>query len=108
MFNAQQECVLRMGNIENCQGPHYWDNSSFEPPTELTDDCIEFSPCFKTTYWEYWAEDFLYAARMKNNEIIATLYIGLMDENHNSSVTNIMCTNWMEEDYCQKIGMESN
>ena len=105
MFRAQQGCLLKTEDIDKCQLSNYWENSSFEPPSELTDDCTEFSPCFKTKYWEYWAEDFLYAARIKDNEIIAELYIGLLDENSNPSVRSIMCDNWTEEDYCQKIGM---
>ena len=105
MFVAQQECVLRTGDWNQCIGDRFWENSSFQPPAELTDECLDTSPCFKTEYWEYWADDFLYAGRVKNNEIIGTLSLGLYIPDE-ESIRNIECGNSSEnENYCKKIGM---
>ena len=104
MFNAQQECILRMGDRNQCRGwENFWKNSSFEPPIELTDDCLDTAPCFKTQYWEYWSDDYLYAGRVKNNEIISALYIGFT-ANDFLHIPN--CVNWSGENYCKKIGMD--
>lgn len=104
MFTAQQECVLRTGNIQNCYSNWFWDNVLFEPTTEFTNDCLDTSPCFKTQYWEYWSDDYLYAGRVKNGEIIAALKIGLFPSEE-YSINNIICEEWANENYCQKIGM---
>ena len=104
MFNAQQECALRTGDQKQCRGfENFWKNSSFEPPTELTDECLDTAPCFKTQYWEYWSDDYLYAGRVKNNEIISTLFIGFADNDQSLYILN--CVNWADENYCEKIGM---
>jgi len=109
MFVAQQECILRTGALNKCagidmasqgDGTSFWDNSSFQPPTELTDECLDTEPCFKTKYWEYWVDDVLYAGRVRNNEIIAVLTLG-------GNISDLTCGNTdnIVEDYCKKIGM---
>ena len=95
MFTAQQECVLRTGDWNQCSMDNFWNNSSFEPPTQLTEGCLDTAPCFKTKYWEYWADDVPYAGRVKNGELSAILY---MDD------TGIHCQD-EEENSCKKIGM---
>ena len=112
MFRSQQECALRIGDWMECIGYGFWENSSFQPLSELIDDwdvCLDTAPCFRTQYWEYWADDFLYAGRVKNDEIVGVLKIGLYGGDNND-ITNIECGNYDEEveDYCKKIGMESN
>ena len=99
MFNAQQECLLRMEDWEECS-THFWKNSSFQPPNELTDDCLDTAPCFKTKYWEYWSDDLLYAGRVKNNTILSIITLYGID-----GVPDIYCSNFSDEKYCQEIGM---
>jgi len=104
MFVAQQECVLRTGKLTGvCRGNTFWENASFQPPTELTDDCLDTDPCFKTEHWEYWVDDFLYAGRVKNGEILAVLLIGMIGDD--TTVSNIRCENWSDKNFCKKIGM---
>ncbi len=105
MLNAQRECLLKEDYWGNCVGDRFWKNSSFEPPTELTEECSDLSPCFKTTHWEYYVDDYLYALRIKNNDVVAELHWGYYGEN--IEFLDITCHNWTEEDYCKKIGMQS-
>ena len=107
MLNAQQECITNTNNYYKCSGMNFWTNTSFESPTELTDDCLDTFPCFKTTHWEYWSDDYLYAGRVKNDEIIAKLYLGYtVDSSDNPYLRSGMwCSNYSEENYCEKIGM---
>ena len=102
MFVAQQECTLRTGDFNQCNTDKFWDNSSFQPPAELTDECLDTAPCFKTQYWEYWSDDILSAGRVKNNELVALLG---SDNTGNGEVLDIFCLNITNENYCQKIGM---
>ena len=102
MFRAQQECGLK-NELWKCMGNNFWENASFDPPTELVDVCVDTAPCFKTKYWEYFADDYLYAGRVKNNEMIAILKLGLYG--NNQSIMSAVCENWGEEDYCKTIGM---
>ncbi len=105
MFVAQQECVLRTGKLGGvCIGNTFWENASFQPPTELTDDCLDTAPCFKTEHWEYWADDFLYAGRVKNGEILSALKLGLYEPDERST-RNIVCEEYADGNYCKKIGM---
>jgi len=100
MFTSQQECVLRTGDWEQCSVRNFWEQTSFQPPTELTDDCLDTNPCFKTQYWEYWSDDILYGGRVKNNEIIAV--VGL---DGSEGLPDIFCSDRSNGNYCQKIGM---
>ncbi len=103
MYDAQQICLLEHSNWVDCLGSRFWDNSSFQPPITLTDDCLDTSPCFKTKYWEYWADDYLYAGRVVNGEIKGALYMGYYGGSFN--LTDVVCGNYLEENYCKKIGM---
>ena len=105
MFRAQQGCLIKTGDIFQCVSDRFWSNASFEPPTELVNDCSDLSPCFKTTHWEYYVDDFLYALRVRNNEVVADLSIGYYTDGYIRA--NIICANWTEEDYCKKIGVET-
>ena len=103
MVNAQQECLLSAKNPYDCGSFKFWENTSFEPPAELTDDCLDTSPCFKTTNWEYWSDDLLYAGRVKNGEIIAEIGKGYLwyIEGEEGELYNSCAP----EDYCKTIGM---
>ena len=99
MWDMQQMCGLETGNIANCGGEDFWKNSSFQPPSELIDDCLDTAPCFKTKYFEYWSDDFLYAGRVQNGEIT-----GILDAEGDEFV--LACGNLTDYDYCKTIGME--
>ena len=99
MDKAQQICTLEKG-FESCAGDRFWENSTFEPPSELLEDeCLDTSPCFRTKDWECWSDDWLYCGRLKNGALSSPLTIGTM--NGQSYIT---CFNW-DDNYCSSIGM---
>ena len=102
MFVAQQECVLRTGDWNQCNNSdednNFWNNSSFQPPAELTDECLDTAPCFKTQYWEYWVDDLPYAGRVKNGELSGALFTDV-------NIFGPYCIGITDENYCKKIGM---
>ena len=100
MDKTLQLCALEQGNVEMCvtgSASNFWD--LFEPPTELTEDCLDTSPCFKTKDWEFWIDDYLYAGRVKDGNIIACLHLSTPQKEP------LTCDNWGDENYCAKIGM---
>ncbi len=103
MADAQTVCVLEQGNLANCAGSGFFENSTFQPPTQLMeDDCLDTSPCFQTKDWEYWSEDGLYASRIKNGEMVGLLRVGgaLYPDD------GLSCGNYDDSyDYCAQIGM---
>ena len=102
MDEAQQVCVLEQADPNTCTGEGFWENSSFTPPTELINDCLDTPPCFRTKDWEYWSDDLLYAGRVKNGEIVASLHIGTAYPYGSAPLT---CGYWSDENYCSSIGM---
>ena len=71
MDKAQQVCLLER-EWEQCAGPNFWENSTFEPPTPLQDEeCLDgIAPCFHTKNWEFYSDDLFYAVPIKNGEVM--------------------------------------
>ena len=102
MDKTLQLCVLEQGTVEMCVGnnaSNFWD--LFEPPTELTDDCWDIEPCFKTKDWAFWLDDMPYAGRIKNGGLIAELYMLTLPP----FTVPLTCIDDTDEEYCAKIGM---
>ena len=102
MADAKKVCALEQGNEADCLGNRFFENSSFQPPTKLMEEgCLDTDPCFRTKDWEYWSDDYLYAGRLKNGEIVGSLWLG-------SGVyypeQELQCNDG-DEDYCAQIGM---
>ena len=107
MDNAQILCKLETNDIELCSGEKFFQNSSFEPPAVLTDNCWDVSPCFKTKYFEYFSEDYLYGVRLQDGEGLGKLGISSIYD-----VKEVYCNNdedagLTDQNYCKKIGMEN-
>ncbi len=104
MDKARQLCALEKG-LENCWGGNLFENSLYVPPAELLDwdTCIDTAPCFRINNWEFWSDDFLYAGRIKNGEIISVLEISTV---YLDGTTHpLQCSDWSDENYCSSIGM---
>ena len=102
MDEAQQVCALEQSDIfGECTGSSYWENTSFTPPTPLVNaECIDTDPCFITKDWEYFSDDYLYACRIKNNQIVSCLTLSTISEEP------LSCGNLATDDtYCSQIGM---
>ncbi|MGN0016524.1 MAG: type IV pilin protein [Candidatus Avelusimicrobium sp.] len=103
MRNAQYLCVLEQTDAVNCTAENFFANSTFEPPTALSQSsCPDGWQCFKTKDWAYWSEDLLYAGRIKNGKWAATLSISPVNVNDQEDVG---CRDHEENGYCKMIGM---
>ena len=104
MDTAQVLCVLEKGDIGECEQEDFFEDSSFQAPTEWTDDCWDIAPCFRTKYFEYFVEDRSYAVRLHNGEALGILYLGTAfgdDMGCNDSAAD-----GYDGKYCKTIGME--
>ena len=99
MADAQRVCLLE--HAEGCLGISFWDKAVFQPPTAVTNDCLDTAPCFKTKNWEYWSDDYLYAGRLKNGEMVGSLWLG---SGVHYPEQELQCNDG-DEDYCAQIGM---
>lgn len=104
MRDAQNLCVLATGDGAKCTAADFFKNSSFQPPSAVLPgtSCPDGLDCFETKDWTYWSEDYLYAARIKGGEWVATLSTSprnLYDQEE------VECSNRNGGDYCKQIGM---
>ncbi|MBP5616389.1 MAG: prepilin-type N-terminal cleavage/methylation domain-containing protein [Elusimicrobiaceae bacterium] len=102
MDDAQQICVLEK-DWEQCLGDLFWENSTFQPPMELTDDCWDVSPCFKTQDFEYYSEDYLYAVRLQKENSLGRLEMSSISE-----MNEIYCDDnppYFNGKYCDTVSL---
>ena len=103
---AQQACVLERTGEEECTGMAFWQNAIFEPPTALSEECLQTSPCLRLKNWEVSSEDGFYAWRIKNGEPTGAY---LWQSDYFSKIwedePGIGCDDARDPGYCSSIGM---
>jgi hypothetical protein len=105
MRDAQVLCFLEQGSTDLCQQKFFAENAIFTPPSPWeTSNCTDIGPCFSTKNWNFWAEDFLYAAPLNKGGWIATLAISSHSSGGDYNLTSFYCIDEGGTDYCKKIG----
>ena len=105
MRDAQVLCLLEQGSNDLCQAAAFAENATFTPPAPWGDsNCTDIGPCFSTKNWNFWVEDYIYAAPLNKGEWVATLAISGLPSGGDYDLTSFYCIEQKEAEYCKKIG----